>query len=349
MLLRKSGKRNQLTLLKQICNSMSPKISVIVPVYNVEKYLSECIQSILNQTYQNFELILVNDGSTDTSCDICRKFAALDSRIRCVAIDNSGANHARKMGVVAAIGEYSMFVDADDTIASDALAKMLSVIQQSNDIELVVAHMKDNCRFASSSDYLFDLLNTSVWGSMCFKLYKTHVLKENFIDIPRDLKYGEDLLQSINIARYVNKVEYCDIEYYNYRIVETSASHAMHFSQEYENKFHKLLRSILSDIFISSRISSDKTTEILMAWYKCRLNGLKKAVLTSSNFNFQDLEFLQIKNALKSASLGVDDKILLYSSPVICRSMLKSYRLYCDFKRCVKKSFHNFVIKKSRS
>jgi glycosyltransferase involved in cell wall biosynthesis len=326
--------------------NVNPKISVIVPVYNVEKYLSDCIQSILNQTYQNFELILVDDGSTDTSCDICRRFASKDSRIRCVAIDNSGANHARKVGVDNVIGEYSMFVDADDTIDDDALTKMLSVVQENCDIELVVAHMKDGYRSVSSTDYLFDLLNTSVWASMCFKLYKTDVLKENFIDIPKDLKYGEDLLQSINIARYVNKVEYCAIKYYNYRVVETSASHTMRFSQEYENKYHNLLKNILSEIFISNRINEDKKSEILISWYKCRLNGLKTVVLSSANFNFQDSEFLQLKNELRSVSLSVDNKILLYSNPICCKSMLKSYRHYCNFKRCVKNCFNYFRIKK---
>lgn len=326
--------------------NVNPKISVIVPVYNVEKYLSDCIQSILNQTYQDFELILVDDGSTDTSCDICRRFASKDSRIRCVTIDNSGANHARKVGVDNAVGEYLMFVDADDTIDDDALVNILSVVEENSDIELVVTHMKDGYRSVSSTDYLFDLLNTSVWASMCFKLYKTYILKKNFIDIPRDLKYGEDLLQSINIARYVNKVEYCSIKYYNYRVVETSASHTMRFSQEYENKFHNFMRSILYDIFISNRISSDKKSEILMAWYKCRLNGLRKVVLSSSNFNFQDSEYLQLKDELRSINLSVDNKILLYSNPICCKLMLKSYRHYCDFKRCVKNCFNYFRIKK---
>lgn len=325
---------------------MSPKISVIIPVYNAEKYLSDCIQSILNQTYQNFELILVNDGSTDASYDICKSFAAKDQRIRCITIDNGGANHARKVGVDSAKGMYSMFVDADDTIDDNALTKMLSVIQGSSDIELVVAHMNDNYKSVSNTDYLFDLLNTSVWGSMCFKLYKTHILKENFINISRDLKYGEDLLQSINIARYINKIEYCAIEYYNYRVVETSASHTMRFSQEYENKYHNLLKNILSEIFISNRIDEDKKSKILIAWYKCRLNGLKNVVLSSANFNFQDSEFLQLKNELRSVSLSVDNKILLYSNPICCKSMLKSYRHYCNFKRCVKNCFNYFRIKK---
>lgn len=324
----------------------TPKISVIVPVYNAEKYLSDCIQSILNQTYQNFELILVNDGSTDASYDICKSFAAKDQRIRCITMDNGGANHARKVGVDSAKGMYSMFVDADDTIDDNALTKMLSVIQGSSDIELVVANMKDNYKSVSSTDYLFDLLNNSVWASMCFKLYKTHILKENFIDISRDLKYGEDLLQSINIARYINKIEYCAIKYYNYRVVETSASHTMRFSQEYENKYHNLLKNILSEIFISNRINEDKKSEILIAWYKCRLNGLKTVVLSSANFNFQDSEFLQLKNELRSVSLSVDNKILLYSNPICCKLMLKSYRHYCDFKRCVKNCFNYFRIKK---
>ena len=95
------------------------KISVIVTVYNVEQYLDDCIQSILNQTYTNLEIILVNDGSTDNSLKICQKYKKRDSRIALINQDNAGAVVARKSGIDRATGEYVTFVDGDDWIEMD--------------------------------------------------------------------------------------------------------------------------------------------------------------------------------------------------------------------------------------
>lgn len=92
------------------------KLSIIVPIYNVERYLERCIISILNQTYVNFELILVNDGSTDNSKDICEKYLSIDNRIKLINKKNGGVSSARNTGIELAIGEYIAFVDPDDYI-----------------------------------------------------------------------------------------------------------------------------------------------------------------------------------------------------------------------------------------
>ena len=93
---------------------MSPEISVIVPVYNVEKYLSECIDSILAQTFRNFELILIDDGSKDKSGEICDGYALKESRIKVIHKENAGVSEARNSGLEMAIGEYITFNDSDD-------------------------------------------------------------------------------------------------------------------------------------------------------------------------------------------------------------------------------------------
>ncbi len=97
------------------------KISVIVPVYKVEKYIKQCVDSILNQTFKDFELILVDDGSPDNSGAICDEYVAIDKRVRCVHKENGGLSSARNAGIEIAQGEYIAFVDSDDCIASDML------------------------------------------------------------------------------------------------------------------------------------------------------------------------------------------------------------------------------------
>ena len=103
-----------------------PKLSVIVPVYNTEKYLRECIDSILAQTFGDFELLLVDDGSTDSSGAICEEYAQMDERIRVIHQKNAGATVARRNGVSHAGGEYITFVDSDDWISRDMYAAMMA-------------------------------------------------------------------------------------------------------------------------------------------------------------------------------------------------------------------------------
>lgn len=97
------------------------KVSIIVPVYNVETYLPKCIESILTQSYSNLEIILVDDGSEDTSGKICERFAKEDLRIRVIHKENGGLSDARNAGLEVATGNYYMFVDSDDYLSSDAM------------------------------------------------------------------------------------------------------------------------------------------------------------------------------------------------------------------------------------
>ena len=105
-------------------------LSVIIPVYNVEEYLAKCVDSILNQSYTNLEVILVNDGSKDSSGSICDAFAQKDSRVRVIHKENGGLSSARNAGIEAAKGEYITFVDSDDWIEADAYAHLLELMQR---------------------------------------------------------------------------------------------------------------------------------------------------------------------------------------------------------------------------
>lgn len=105
-------------------------VSIIVPVYNVEKYLSQCVDSILAQTYHNLEVILVDDGSTDGSGEICEEYTKLDSRVLCIHKDNGGPGEARNFGVNQAHGEYLAFMDSDDYISHHFIDVMISLLKQ---------------------------------------------------------------------------------------------------------------------------------------------------------------------------------------------------------------------------
>ena len=324
-------------------------VSIIIPVYNVEEYLDECIQSVLRQTYQDFEVILVDDGSKDNSLCICRRYASNDSRVKIFSIDNSGANAARKVGVENAVGEYIMFIDSDDTICHDALGKLLDIVNNNgSDVDIVLAHMPDSNRTVNADQFLIDLLSSACGVTMYSKIYRAKVLKKYFVDIPRCFMYGEDLLQNVNLARYVIEVVYSDVEYYNYRIVESSVSHTIRFSYEYEKKYHNFMKSLLQKSLIENDLQGVPASIILISWYKCKLNGLKNVVLYSNIFDFRDADFIQLKRELRPymLQLSFDDKIMLYSNQWLCKKILKSYRYYCILKNKVKIGLHYLGIKK---
>lgn len=113
------------------------KFSIIVPVYNVEKYIADCLESILEQSYDNFEVIVVNDGSTDNSKKIIEKFVKKDDRVKFFDRENSGVANTRNFGIKEATGDYFIFVDSDDTINAKLLEELNDVLIKNNDLDLV--------------------------------------------------------------------------------------------------------------------------------------------------------------------------------------------------------------------
>jgi len=128
------------------------KLSVIIPVYNVERYLRQCLESVIHQTYQNLEIILVDDGSTDASAEICDEYAALDDRISVIHQFNSGLLQARYKGLLAASAEYVTFVDSDDWIQTDMYEFLMSEMLE-NEADLVTSNP---IRYTSEDKQLYD-------------------------------------------------------------------------------------------------------------------------------------------------------------------------------------------------
>ena len=145
-----------------------PKISVIVPVYNTEKYLNRCIDSILAQTFTDFELLLIDDGSTDCSGKICDEYAAKDSRVRVFHKENGGVSSARNMGLDNAQGEWITFVDSDDWVHEDFLKKRLALALNDNadiaycDVEYVYRTHNVYCKTAEQVEGKASTVNSWV-------------------------------------------------------------------------------------------------------------------------------------------------------------------------------------------
>ena len=216
---------------------MLPKISVVVPIYNAEKYMHRCISSILNQTLKDIEIILINDGSSDNSGQIIDEYAKQDNRIKVIHQQNSGPSIARNKGMSIAKGKYIGFVDSDDYIEpnmyeelyNNASNKNIEVVMCSynekylyNESEYRVKSNLESGKIYDKEEIKHNVISTfsrnDNYGfySLCNKLYlKEWILKENLtIDTNRD--HGEDWWFNINVFSKLNSFMYIDKELYNY-------------------------------------------------------------------------------------------------------------------------------------
>jgi glycosyltransferase involved in cell wall biosynthesis len=219
--------------------SQMPLVSIIIPVYNTQKYIHECIDSVINQTYKSIEIIIVNDGSTDKSGEICEEYSKHDKRIKVFHISNNGPSSARNIGIDHANGENIMFLDSDDYIDTDMINNMLSEMNENNSDLVINGHKicfeeKDRkivkvyfnkTTYINRKDFLNDFskyfMALNIWG----KLYRTKIIKENNIRFINNLSLGEDLMFNSKYYNNVNRVSVLNNVHYNYRQVRDSLVH----------------------------------------------------------------------------------------------------------------------------
>lgn len=208
-------------------------ISVIIPVYNVEKYISECLESLINQTYKNLEIILINDGSRDNSGAICDKYKEKDSRIKVIHKENGGVSLARNSGLEIAKGDYIAFVDGDDYLDKEYFEKLLKILKEKQ-VEIVLCGFnkvydnntekvtKGKNLVMRKEEFLKDILNVQGGaGIVHSKLWKKEAMQG--IKFDKEIKIGEDSFFCIQAVKNVNNVYVLDEALYNYRFNNTSA------------------------------------------------------------------------------------------------------------------------------
>lgn len=214
-------------------------ISIIVPVYNASAYLDQCIKSILKQTIQHIEIILVDDGSTDSSGLLCDVYQQMDRRIRVLHQNNGGSVSARKAGLNIANGKYIGFVDSDDYIEADMYQRLYSKIKEYQ-VDFVHSGMItgnekicnyeegvvelsaiDKAEFISKNLFLSQTMSYSLWS----KLFKAELIKDAFMCLPNEQSYGEDLLCLCSYILKCNRFYMLKEAFYHYRIHDGSLSH----------------------------------------------------------------------------------------------------------------------------
>ena len=220
---------------------MTPLVSVIIPIYNVEAYLPQCLDSVISQTYSNLEIVLINDGSTDNSLAIANKYAANDSRIIVVDKPNEGVAATRNVGIATIKGEYVQFVDADDWIEQDMIEKMLNtalrndctivscgdILEYSDKKTLINNPVKEETIFSEKKQVIrLFLEHKNMNGALRTKLFKRTLFDGLCFD--PDVSYGEDALFVWQMLQSNSNcpIAFVPESYYHYRMNDASISHS---------------------------------------------------------------------------------------------------------------------------
>lgn len=211
-------------------DNKQPCISVIVAVFNVECFLNECINSIIQQTFQDLEIILVDDGSTDTSGQICEKFAEIDNRIVVIHQSNAGVSAARNAGLGAAKGKYVAFVDADDVLPKEAYQNLLADKQEDTLIMGAIQLMAEDGALQNSlafgeketsqEDFLKDLFLEKKFPYLGYpvdKLYLRELIEKYKLRFAEDVKLNEDRLFVLEYVLHCKKIVFAESVVYYYR------------------------------------------------------------------------------------------------------------------------------------
>lgn len=295
--------------------NLSPLISIIIPIYNGEKYLKVCLDSILAQTYTHFELILVDDGSTDTSSQICDAYAESDSRVITYHISNGGVSHARNYGINVAKGGWITFIDCDDWITPDYLKDFASQNLEPSTLYIIQADKVENgkikpwpylykegiCKLKAGNERIIDKL--LVYGTPCGKFFNSAVVKENKILFDEQISNHEDTLFYFEYIRRIKNIRILSSRYY-YRIESTGS-------------LSKNMAKYQDFLYSSSRITDELNCLI-------QSNGLKNGNFRRTRHLIQYIKTKAIRSSFfrNESDVGKEDVLKIVNR----KDILKYYR-----------------------
>ena len=285
------------------------EVSVVVPIYNAGKKLEKCIKSILNQTFTNFELILVNDGSTDNSINICKKYELKDNRVRVIDKKNEGSIATRNRGVMEASGDYIMFVDADDYIATTAIEKLYIDAKDKN-LDIIVcntykvlgdraiikqinnSHYFKNDKIYEGNDIKDKLAEAYLHGhpfpaSIHSKLYKRELLLSSGKYLDRIKFLGDDMYYNLEMFLKAKKVKVIREPLYYYRTGGFTSRYMPHHFYDIVNGY-EIQKEVIEEYYIDTKAERYKGISIML------LNSLRTSLYNVINSNLKEKEIKEL-------------------------------------------------------
>lgn len=298
---------------------MNSKISVIVPVYNAQKTIKKCIESILVQTYKNLEIILINDGSNDKTEEICEKLVQTDNRIKYYYKENTGVSKTRNFGLEKASGDYISFIDADDFLENNMYEIMIKEI---NNADILICNcflISDNKKINNDIDIknnsyenleemLKDVNNKEInryvnppWN----KLIKREIINNNNILFNSKISLGEDLLFNLTCMKYANKINIINERLYNYVVTTNGLSEKKRDIKDFLNNSFYLMHSLIE---ISQKV--ENLDNIILNELRNIIVRMEQKYEISEMLKFLELIRDKICNSVKSKRLSKNNRIV---------------------------------------
>lgn len=324
---------------------MESKVSVIIPVYNAQKYLERCVASVINQTYKNIEIVLVDDGSTDSSLKTCEALAQADSRIKVIHKENEGAGIARNAGIEKATGEYICFVDSDDYLELSTINTCMQSVKDNLADTVVFGHsfvfdngksqhenINANRQVYTHTEIKQELLpsfftlsmgfTVSVWG----KLFSADIIRENNIRFKNEREiYSEDTLFLLEYFPKCKRAAVARQYLYNYFENDTSLSRV--YEKEKEEKLNVFLSTAL-EIAKAEGLDENMMLHIKARYQSCAMVEYKQIVLS-------DKKLCKKLLAIKEKSEGEYLHGTLQNDVILLHSFLMRV-----FYSCIKKKLY---------
>lgn len=309
---------------------MNKKISVILPVYNSQDYIQDTIKSVLKQTYKNFELIVVNDGSTDNTHSICEKLSQKDKRIKYFSKENGGVSDTRNFALIHASGEYVTFIDSDDLYEKDYLEVLIMNIEKYNADLITCAYktLSNNSKIidcceefldCNFKDYIEKLQPNFLFNQLWNKMFKMNIIRKNNLSFDTALDLGEDYKFNLEYIMLSNKQIYINESLYNYRIT-TNGLGFKYRKNSSEIKFYLLKK--LEDIYIENNYDMNYIYKNYLIQYIAYFSN----IVDVKNDDSKKIKLKRIENVIKSLEYRDKIKIIKYNSNLkfnfICNILL---------------------------
>lgn len=329
-------------------------VSAIIPVYNSEKYIKKCIDSLINQTLKNIEIILINDGSSDDSLRILRQYEKRDERIVVIDQKNNGPSSARNKGIDIAKGEYISFIDSDDWVDETMFEEMYNSAKENNS-DVVICDMKlvnkneeiyitglnypiRNLSERVMKEIIFrELLSNSQFNSMANKIFRTSIIKENNIRLDKDIYYAEDWLFNVEFFRRSKKVSYINKDFYYYRRGHESSSSSYN-DDTFEKVglwIYRMRKKYANEFGLDDRLASGDLYNVLI---HCIINEFKRSdisfieKLSKVDNLISRSEVVEVVYKINRNELSVKYRYLLYCIKYKLKLMLFIYVIFGKIK-----------------
>lgn len=335
---------------------METLISVIIPVYNVEKYLPQCIESVINQTYKNLEIILVDDGSSDNSGKICNQYAESDSRIKVIHKQNDGVSKARNDGIEISTGELIYFLDSDDWIDLCLFEEIIKAYTENEfdavffDYVVEYTNKKITEKSLTLSDELVTYSNSIEYltsymknGYMWNAVYKTSVIKDNKIIFKKNVSPIEDMLFKFSCYPFIKSYAYIKHAYHHYRQLNNSAIHSL------RKNYSVILKNIYNEMCsqIAKGIYPPKSEIVPNSKYLCYLSRVAENAFQSNSLQtaIKIINEYINSNEYQKALLNYDKKLVGVAGRIYVKfKNLNWFIVWCVYiLRKIKKYFGSII------